>query len=568
MDKVLVETFEFRPLILEASSTPGRMTVEGVGQRCNVPNQNKRVYTKALWEKLQRDPKVLDVLEKRQMIGMINHPANGETDPEKGSHIVTKFWMPENSNDVYIRAEILDTPSGKILQEYIKAGVVFGVSSRGKGEVKSQDGIDYVQENFNLVTWDFVLNPSTHNAYPKLVTENVSEFKENLKENSMTPEQKFKAIEEKATSLLNIKPQDLTESTYQLVDSATSALLIDLSKLSNDAPELKGLAESLIHEVASTRSSLRKSVTEGEMPWMKKDKKEDDDEDDDDKKKEKKAVKEEAVVKEETKGTADTGITRTVPKEQAPPPGEGWPLDVNDAGVLNGINNGVDEFMSKSKGVVEADEEEDDEMDENTSRDEQLQEIALKLIELDPTNETEEAAKAFAAAYLMEVSRRNTETSALTRIVEKLQEKIHEAAETGEFTLSEGSDDELVEKYEALKEGYNELLHRHRLLSSKVYAENELAKLGLDGDKDAINVIKEAIKRNPTKESIDEALLSLKYVKALKPEVVTESEEELDPIQEDYVNSQETKRKKSTSDTDFSRLYEAMDANVPNRVVK
>lgn len=565
MDKVLVETFEFTPNILEASSTtPGRMTVEGVGQRCDVPNQNKRIYTKALWEKLQKDPKVLSILEKRQMIGMLNHPASGETDPEKGSHIVTKFWMPENSNEVYIRAEILDTPVGKILQEYIKAGVVIGVSSRGKGEVKSQGGVDYVQENFNLVTWDFVLNPSTHNAYPKLVTENVSEFKENLKENSMTPEQKFKAIEEKATNLLNIKPQDLTESTYHLVDSATSALLIDLSKLSNDAPELKGLSESLIQEVSNSRISFRKALTEGEMPWMKKDKKEDDDEDDDKKDKKKE------VVKEETKGTADTGITRTVPKEQAPPPGEGWPLDVNDAGVLNGINNGVDEFMSKSRGVVEADEDEDEEMDEDINRDEQLQEVALKLVEMDTEgNQIAEAAKAFAAAYLMEVSRRATETSALTRIVEKLQEKIHEAAETGEFTLSEGSDEELVEKYETLKEGYNELLHRHRLLASKVYAENELAKRGLDSNKEAINVIKEAIKRNPSKESIDEALLSLKAVKPLQKEVVTESvEEKEEVVTEDFVNAEETKTKKSTSDRDYSRLYESMDANIPNRVVR
>jgi hypothetical protein len=565
MDKVLVETFEFTPNILESSSTtPGRMTVEGVGQRCDVPNQNKRIYTRALWEKLQKDPKVLSILEKRQMIGMLNHPASGETDPEKGSHIVTKFWMPENSNEVYIRAEILDTPVGKILQEYIKAGVVIGVSSRGKGEVKSQGGVDYVQENFNLVTWDFVLNPSTHNAYPKLVTENVSEFKENLKENSMTPEQKFKAIEEKATNLLNIKPQDLTESTYHLVDSATSALLIDLSKLSNDAPELKGLSESLIQEVSNSRISFRKALTEGEMPWMKKDKKEDDDDEDDEKDKKKE------VVKEETKGTADTGITRTVPKEQAPPPGEGWPLDVNDAGVLNGINNGVDEFMSKSRGVVEADEDEDEEMDEDINRDEQLQEVALKLVEMETKgDQIAEAAKAFAAAYLMEVSRRSTETSALTRIVEKLQEKIHEAAETGEFTLSEGSDEELVEKYETLKEGYNELLHRHRLLASKVYAENELAKRGLDSDKNAINVIKEAIKRNPSKESIDEALLSLKSVKPLQKEVVSESvEEKEEVVTEDFVNAEETKTKKSTSDRDYSRLYESMDANIPNRVVR
>ena len=60
---------------------------------------------------------------------------------------------------------LLDTPSGKILQSLVETGVTLGISSRGVGSTKREGDYDVVQDDFQLVCWDFVSEPSTPNAF-------------------------------------------------------------------------------------------------------------------------------------------------------------------------------------------------------------------------------------------------------------------------------------------------------------------------------------------------------------------------------------------------------------------
>ena len=73
------------------------------------------------------------------------------------------------------KVEILGTPSGNILKELLKANIKLGISSRGMGSVKqlSEDGTMEVQNDFELVCWDFVSNPSTHGAFMAPISEGV-----------------------------------------------------------------------------------------------------------------------------------------------------------------------------------------------------------------------------------------------------------------------------------------------------------------------------------------------------------------------------------------------------------
>ena len=72
------------------------------------------------------------------------------------------------------KVEILGTPSGNILKELLKAGITLGISSRGMGSVKQVDEATVqVEDDFELICWDFVSNPSTHGAFMKPVNEGI-----------------------------------------------------------------------------------------------------------------------------------------------------------------------------------------------------------------------------------------------------------------------------------------------------------------------------------------------------------------------------------------------------------
>ena len=147
----------------------GVWIVEGPFQRSDVKNANRRVYPRAIWERLIGDDNsyVQQTIRARGMLGHLEHPTDGRTDGNKGALVVTGAKL-NSDGVVWGEAEILDTPSGLILQEYTRKRVRWGVSSRGNGEVK-EDGVVEAQ-SFVLETWDAVMKPSVPGAYPSLMT--------------------------------------------------------------------------------------------------------------------------------------------------------------------------------------------------------------------------------------------------------------------------------------------------------------------------------------------------------------------------------------------------------------
>lgn len=515
--EILVENEPFKATIVEASASNGRMIVEGICQRVNVPNANKRVYPNKLWEKIFANENINIAMSNKRIFGHLDHPANGKSELRKASHIVLEHKLAENGQDIIGRFEILNTPDGLILQECFNAGMTVGISSRGSGSVvKNRDGFDEVQEDFNFDTYDWVGSPSTHGAFPRVVSEDITDnSSENIKENSMNSQEKLQLLETRAESILKLNPTAVDSSLFGLVDTTAAGLVIEATKLGAEAPELKSLTENLIGDLSSQRKAFK--LAEKENPFEKMKGKKDKDKDDDDDEKPKKKE-----VKEATSGTLETGITRTMDQESKPAQGTGWPINPADAGVLANINAGVNEFMNGvNKNVVEAkdkdkDDEEDDEVDEEISEDEtqtsQLVDIATKILSI-PESETNSVARAFAGAFVLENSKRVTEVSAYQRIIEKLQSKFAEAKENGVISVEEN---DLKEKLEVAYKTIEELRNRHLLLSAKVYAEQELDKVGLKTDTNARKHVAEAIRTSPTKSSIDEAIAALVSVKGSK----------------------------------------------------
>jgi len=133
----------------------------GVMQRADAKNGNGRIYGK---EVLQREVENYHKLVKeRRALGELDHPDDSVINLKNASHLVTDIWW--NGDDVMGKVQVLDTPSGQVLKSLAKAGVSLGISSRGLGSVKEHRGNTIVEDDFQLICFDFVSEPSTTGAF-------------------------------------------------------------------------------------------------------------------------------------------------------------------------------------------------------------------------------------------------------------------------------------------------------------------------------------------------------------------------------------------------------------------
>ena len=140
----------------------GVVYLSGRMQTCEKKNGNGRVYPCKVLEREIKNYKKL--ISDNRALGELDHPDDSVINLRNASHIVTDMWW--EGKDVMGKIKVLDTPSGRILKDLINAGVKLGISSRGLGSVKeSMGGITEVQDDFELICFDIVSEPSTPNAY-------------------------------------------------------------------------------------------------------------------------------------------------------------------------------------------------------------------------------------------------------------------------------------------------------------------------------------------------------------------------------------------------------------------
>ena len=93
----------------------------------------------------------------------MDHPDTSVINLANASHLVTDIWMDENK--CMGKIEVLNTPSGKVLKELVGAGVKLGISSRGMGSIREENGVTLVEDDFQLICFDMVSDPSTPGAF-------------------------------------------------------------------------------------------------------------------------------------------------------------------------------------------------------------------------------------------------------------------------------------------------------------------------------------------------------------------------------------------------------------------
>ncbi len=181
MKQVIVDyiPFEISPQQINEAmkENNGKLVVKGVLQRAEAKNQNGRVYPREI---LVRESKKYDenFVKQNRALGELDHPDSSVVNLQNVSHNVKEMHF--EGDNLVGTVEILTTPSGNILRELFKNGIKLGISSRGLGSVEmvqeaNGDTVSKVGDDFELIAFDFVSNPSTHGAflYPEKMNESV-----------------------------------------------------------------------------------------------------------------------------------------------------------------------------------------------------------------------------------------------------------------------------------------------------------------------------------------------------------------------------------------------------------
>jgi len=163
--QVLIETQLFKAS--PKSLTEGKMTgrgnpiVEGILATAEVKNGNGRYYAKDLWER--EINKYANSVRENRALGELDHPESSIINLKNVSHNIVELWW--DGDHVMGKIEILPTPSGNILKALIDSNITVGVSSRGMGSLQEKEGVLVVQDDFELLCWDFVSTPSNPGSY-------------------------------------------------------------------------------------------------------------------------------------------------------------------------------------------------------------------------------------------------------------------------------------------------------------------------------------------------------------------------------------------------------------------
>ena len=168
---LLVETQRFKPkgLMISEGKVSGRglPLVEGILATAEIKNGNGRYYSRELWDREVNKYKVL--VEENRAMGELDHPDSSIINLQNVSHNIADMWW--DGDNVMGKIEILPTPSGNILKALVESGITVGVSSRGMGSLEDKGGILEVQDDFELLCWDFVSTPSNPDSFMHLIKE-------------------------------------------------------------------------------------------------------------------------------------------------------------------------------------------------------------------------------------------------------------------------------------------------------------------------------------------------------------------------------------------------------------
>ena len=139
----------------------GCLFLSGVVQAADMRNGNGRTYPKKILEREIESYRVL--IKEGRAVGELDHPDDSVVNLRNVSHKLVECWW--DGNKVMGKIQVLNTRAGKDLRALVEGGVGVGISSRGLGSVTENRGETLVEEDFKLICFDIVQEPSTSGAF-------------------------------------------------------------------------------------------------------------------------------------------------------------------------------------------------------------------------------------------------------------------------------------------------------------------------------------------------------------------------------------------------------------------
>ena len=257
MNQILTDTYAVELELVESEN--GSYVARGEFARVDFPTGNKRVYPRKLYEREIKN--LAEDLKGKKVFGELDHPSDGKTKLQRVSHLVTNLTI--DNDRVIGEAEIMDTDNGRQLKSIIGAGAKVGISSRGFGSVKETKGGDMVvQDDFRLMTFDFVANPADNTAYPTYKKEDeVEAVTVNNDEKQEEPEE-VKTVEAVETE---VATPEVSEETPESEEN--SEVKVEETVKADEEIEVEVELEADTEEVSDEKAEEEGKLDEGKMTF-------------------------------------------------------------------------------------------------------------------------------------------------------------------------------------------------------------------------------------------------------------------------------------------------------------
>ena len=213
--KLITESIEDIQILTEEKDGKKTLYIEGVFLQSEIKNRNGRIYPFGVLQKeVERYSE--EYVKAGRALGELGHPDGPTVNLDRVSHKITS--LKAEGNNFIGKARILDTPMGTIAKSLLGEGVKLGVSSRGMGSLKEENGVKYVSDDFMLATAaDIVADPSAPDAF----VNGIMEGKEWVWEGGLLRERQ---IQEMKKEIDNASKVELEEKMLQAFDKVLSNL--------------------------------------------------------------------------------------------------------------------------------------------------------------------------------------------------------------------------------------------------------------------------------------------------------------------------------------------------------
>ena len=213
--KLITEQIEDVQVITEGTGADKKLYIEGVFLQSELKNRNGRVYP---FQVLEREVNRYneEYVKTKRALGELGHPDGPTVNLDRVSHRITE--LRSEGNNFMGKAQILDTPMGKIAKSLLGEGVQLGVSSRGMGSIDRREDTAYVMDDFMLATAaDIVADPSAPDAF----VNGIMEGKEWVWDNGILKESKVAKYQRYMSESTR---QNLEERTLQVFQNFLAGL--------------------------------------------------------------------------------------------------------------------------------------------------------------------------------------------------------------------------------------------------------------------------------------------------------------------------------------------------------